>query len=209
MNWFYLFLIGYGLYKTFWENPEEPNNYTTPPDSSGEAITYTPPDRISEYRRFAQEEKQRTELEAKRTEEESERLRRETKTLSGLKRIKPENFEFVIGSLFLADDYEMFITPRSGDRGIDLVGTKQNKKTAFQCKRYKNVVPECMVREFYGSFVGNFDNGIFVTSSTSSPAARDWAKQRKGLRLINGEELAKLMITHNPRIVRTFENWQC
>lgn len=206
MNWFYLFLIGYGLYKTFWENVEEPNNYTTPPDSPEEAITYTSSGRTLEYERIAQEEKQRTELEAKRKEE-SDPLRREAKTLSGLKRIKPENFEFAVGSLFLADDYEMFITPRSGDRGIDLVGTKQNKKTAFQCKRYKNVVPERMVREFYGSFVGNFDNGIFVTSSTFSPAARNWAKQRKGLRLINGEEFAKLMIEHNPRIIRNFQNW--
>lgn len=209
MNWFYLFLIGYGLYKTFWENAEEPNNCTTPPDSPEEAITYTPSDKISEYEIFAQKEKQRAEWEVKRKEEESERLRRETKTLSGLKRIKPENFEFAVGSLFLARGYEVFITPRSGDRGIDLVTTQQNKKTAIQCKRYnKNIIPGHMVREFYGSFVGNFDNGIFVTSSTFSPAARDWAKQRKGLRLINGEELAKLMITHNPRIIRNFQKWQ-
>ena len=180
MNWFYLFLIGCGLYKTFWGNAEEPNNYTMPPDSPEEAITYTSSGRAWEYERIAQEEKQRTELEAKRKEE-SDLLRREAKTLSGLKRIKPENFEFAVGSLFLADDYEMFITPRSGDRGIDLVGTKQNKKTAFQCKRYKNVVPGHMVREFYGSFVDNFDNGIFVTSSTFSPAASDWAKQRRAV----------------------------
>ena len=54
MNWFYLCLIGYGLYKTFWENAEEPNNYTTPPGSPEEAITYTPSDKISEYERIAQ-----------------------------------------------------------------------------------------------------------------------------------------------------------
>ena len=210
MNWFYLFLIGYGLYKTFWENAEEPNNYRTPPDSSGEAITYTPSDKISEYERFAQEEKQRVELETKRREEELERLMRKAKTLSGLKRIKPENFEFVVASLYLALGYQVYVTPRSGDRGIDLVATKQNKKTAFQCKRYnKNIIPEQMVREFYGSFVDDFDEGIFITSSAFTSAAENWAERRKRLRLINGKELAKLMITHNPRIIRNFENWQC
>ncbi len=210
MNWFYLFLIGYALYKTFWENAKEPNNYTTPLDSSRKAITYTPSDKTLEYQRFAQEDKQKVELEAKRREEELERLRREAKTLSGLKRIKPENFEFVVGSLFLVRGYKVFITPRSGDRGIDLVATKQNKKTAFQCKRYnkKNIIPERMVREFYGSFVDEFDEGIFITSSAFTSAAQNWAERRKRLRLINGEELANLMIMHNPRIIRNFENWQ-
>jgi len=209
MNWFYLFVIGYSLYKTFWENKEEPNNYRTPSNNLREAITYTPSDKMPEYEIFAQEEKQRAELEAKRRGEELERLRQETKTLSGLKRIEPETFEFVIGSLFLALGYEVFITPRTGDRGIDVVATKENKKTAVQCKRYnKNIIPEQMVREFYGSFVDDFDDGIFVTSSAFTSAAENWAGRRKRLRLINGEELAKLMITHNPKIIRNFENWQ-
>lgn len=209
MNWFYLLFIGYFLYKTFWENAEESNNYRMPTSSSGEAISYTPLNKISKDDRFAEEEKQRVELEAKR-EEELRKLKRETKTLSGLKRIKPENFEFAVGSLFLALGYEIFITPRSCDRGIDLVATKQNKKTAFQCKRYnKNIIPERTIREFYGSFVDDFDEGIFITSSAFTSAAENWAERRKRLRLINGEELAKLMIKHKPTIIRNFQNWEC
>jgi restriction system protein len=120
----------------------------------------------------------------------------------------PTNFEKVVGSLYLSLGWRVFITPGSGDRGIDLVIVKNSQKSAVQCKRYKRVVGEPVVREFYGSFVGIFDSGIFVTSSAFSDVCKKWAAQRKALTLVDGEGLAKLMTMHSPNLVRAFETWK-
>jgi len=167
----------------------------------------TIPSLIAERNRKIEEERRRQ----KEAEEEErrirEQLRREMKTISGLKRMKPVNFELAIASLYLALGYKVYVTPTTGDRGIDLVAKKGKMKIALQCKRYRKVVPENMIREFYGSFTGNFEKGIFVTSSTYSSAAKDWAKQREGLELMDGKELAKLMVKHNPKFVSGLKSW--
>lgn len=167
----------------------------------------TIPSLVAERNRKIAEEDRR-QKEAKEQERRiREQLRREMKSISGLKRMKPVNFELAIASLYLALGYEVYVTPTTGDRGIDLVAKKGKMKIAFQCKRYRKVVPENMIREFYGSFTGNFKKGIFVTSSTYSSAAKDWAKNREGLELMDGKELAKLMVKHNPKFVSGLKSW--
>lgn len=121
-------------------------------------------------------------------------LRQRMQTLDGLRQMNAVEFETAVGSLYLADGWEVFITPQSGDRGIDLVIIKDGKKFAVQCKKHKATVSEPMVREFYGSFVGRFTGGIFVTTSSYSRACCEWARKRKKkLTLVNGETLASLM----------------
>lgn len=167
----------------------------------------TIPSLIAERNRKITEERRR-EKEAKEQERRNrEQLRQEMRTISGLKRMKPVNFELAVASLYLALGYEVYVTPTTGDRGIDLVAKKGKMKIALQCKRYRKVVPENMIREFYGSFTGNFMKGIFVTSSTYSSAAKGWAKHREGLELMDGKELAKLMVKHNPKFVSGLKSW--
>jgi len=62
------------------------------------------------------------------------------------------------------------------------------------------------VRDFFGSFVGMFNKGIFVTSSGFSQGTLDWIEEREGLELVNGEQLAKLFVEHNPKIIRNFKS---
>jgi restriction system protein len=152
--------------------------------------------------------------EERRRQEEEFRLRelamqQRMQTLDGLRQMDPTEFEKAVGSLYLAQGWGVFVTPRSGDRGIDLVLIKESRKIAVQCKKYKATVSERLVREFYGSFVGHFAGGVFVTTSSYSPACVEWAKKRKSrLTLVNGETLASLMAEHKPPRVDKFELWQ-
>jgi restriction endonuclease Mrr len=126
-----------------------------------------------ERARLAEEERQRAELEEKKRQEELRLLRKQARTVAGLKRMNPTNFELAVASLYLTLGYNVYVTPYSGDQGIDLVAVKDKERIAVQCKRYKRLVPVGQVRDFYGSFVGTYTRGIFVTSSTFSRATRN------------------------------------
>lgn len=162
----------------------------------------------AEQARLAEEKKQRAVLEAKARQEELRLLKKQATTAAGLKRMKPTNFEVAVASLYLKLGYEVYGTPTSSDRGIDLVAIKNKQRIAVQCKKYKRTVPVSQVRDFYGSFIGTFTRGVFVTSSGYSQATREWAEEREGLELVDGQELAKLFVEHNPKIVRNVEKWK-
>ena len=91
----------------------------------------------------------------------------------------------------------MEVTGRSGDGGIDgkgvvKVGGILSFHVVFQAKRYKDVVPPSVVRDFRGAMVGRADKGLIITTGTFTRDAKAEA-QRDGappIDLINGEELA-------------------
>jgi restriction system protein len=95
---------------------------------------------------------------------------------------------------------EVVVTGRSGDQGIDGLGTLQiNKlvsfKVLFQCKRYKASVSPSQVRDFRGAMAGRADKGIIITTGSFTAEAR-----REGSRdgatpieLIDGEKLVDML----------------
>ena len=80
------------------------------------------------------------------------------------------------------------------DGGIDLVLTKENRKTIVQCKRWKNIqVGVSPVRELYGVMVAEKAAAcIFVSSGRYTQEAESFASG-KPIELINGEALYKLI----------------
>ncbi len=162
----------------------------------------------AEQERLAEEEKQKAALEVKKRQEELRLLKKQATTAAGLKRMKPTNFELAVASLYSKLGFKVYVTPTSGDQGIDLVAVKDKERIAVQCKRYKRLVPVSQVRDFYGSFVGTYTRGIFVTSSAFSRATQDWTGEREGLELVDGQQLAKLFVEHDPKIVRNVEKWK-
>ena len=71
----------------------------------------------------------------------------------------------------------------------------------IQAKRYgagNNIGPGA-IRDFFGSLDRNkASKGLFVTTSTFSPSARETAEYlSKRIVLIDGDQLARLMIRHN------------
>jgi restriction system protein len=89
----------------------------------------------------------------------------------------------------------------SGDGGIDGI-IKEDKlgldAVYVQAKRWKDTVGRPVVQGFAGSLQGvKARKGVLITASRFSPGARDFADRLdRRIVLIDGEELAELMIDH-------------
>ncbi len=93
---------------------------------------------------------------------------------------------------------------RSGDNGVDGVIDQDAlglDRIYIQAKRYSigNNIGSAAIRDFFGGLDRHkATKGLFVTTSTFSPSARETAKfLSKRIVLIDGEQLTKLMIRHN------------
>ena len=128
-----------------------------------------------------------------------------------VRRVSPAFFERLIVDLLLKMGYGYDFRADSGSRvggprdhgvdgiihqdvlGLDIV--------YLQAKRYQaeRSVSEEQVRGFSGALLGKgATKGVFVTTSSFTPDARSFAAGLRGqrVRLVDGEELARLMIEH-------------
>ena len=75
----------------------------------------------------------------------------------------------------------MKVTGRTGDGGIDGIGVLQMNlvsfKVVFPAKKWKEPVGAGVVRDFRGAMTGRGENGLIITTSRFSPAARDEASR--------------------------------
>lgn len=109
---------------------------------------------------------------------------------------------------------QVLVTGKSGDGGIDGVGTLQinplvSFKVLFQCKRYASSVTPSQVRDFRGAMGGRADKGIIITTGTFTAEARREAS-RDGvppIELIDGEKLVDMLekLELGLKAVTTFE----
>lgn len=99
-----------------------------------------------------------------------------------LDELRPDEFEHLVGQLFERNGYNMQITGRSRDGGIDAIGIKRTgfgtERIAIQCKRWdqnRPVGPE-VAREFLGSLTDNssFTRGFLVTTSRFTRNCREF-----------------------------------
>jgi restriction system protein len=133
----------------------------------------------------------------------------EADLLDRLRAVTPAQFEQIIVDLLVAMGYgggrsEMAkAVGRSGDNGVD--GVVREDKLGLdvvymQAKRYSptNPVGAGEVRDFIGALEGHrASKGVFVTTSTFPQSAHDYvARVSKRVVLIEGEELAALMVAH-------------
>jgi restriction system protein len=128
--------------------------------------------------------------------------------LTRLRESEPAFFEAAIVELLRKIGYgygdaSADVLGRSGDDGVDGVinldplGVDQ---VYIQAKRYgtDNKIGSGAIRDFYGALgLKDVSKGIFVTTSSFSPSARSTA-EKLGARLvlIDGPELARLMVRH-------------
>ncbi len=87
-----------------------------------------------------------------------------------------------------------------GDGGIDGVISLDRlglEKVYIQAKRWQELVGRPQLQGFYGALAGQkAKKGIFITTSSYTPQARDFAKSVEGMVLVDGERLAGLMIEY-------------
>lgn len=95
-------------------------------------------------------------------------------------------FEEVIAELFRKLNYEVTVTPKTRDGGIDIYLANNNEIGAFlfivQCKKYsrKHPVGVSVIREIVGiQTVEQYTGSIIVTSSYFTRVARNYIKEKK------------------------------
>ena len=130
--------------------------------------------------------------------------------LDSVKSVTPSGFEQLVVGLLSKMGYG-YGKPvgGSGDQGIDGILNQDTlglEKVYLQAKRYtSNQVGEPEIRNFRGSLVTKgATKGVFITTSTFSQTAQQTAQTNSGnqfIRLIDGPELAKLMIEHGVGVV--------
>jgi restriction system protein len=130
--------------------------------------------------------------------------------LDRIRAAPPDFFERLIVNLLLSMGYGGSAADagralgRSGDDGVDGVIDQDAlglDRVYIQAKRYaigNNIGPGA-IRDFFGSLDRHkAAKGLFVTTSVFSPSARETAQfLSKRIVLIDGDQLAKLMIRHN------------
>ncbi len=103
---------------------------------------------------------------------------------------------------------------KSGDGGIDGIISEDRlglSKIYIQAKRWENSVGDVELRNFIGSMSSRGANkGVFITTSEYTKQARETIERNRSsmeIVLINGKELAKLMIEFNlgVSIVATYQ----
>ena len=127
--------------------------------------------------------------------------------LAKLKSVDPIQFERIVLILMEKMNYGVgSMTPTSHDGGIDGIIDEDElglEKIYLQAKRYsENKVNEKEMQNFAGALsCSPVRKGVFITTSYFDERARRKADDasKKGLiiRLIDGEELTRLMIKHN------------
>ncbi|WP_282145785.1 restriction endonuclease [Alteromonas stellipolaris] len=117
--------------------------------------------------------------------------------------LEPEDFESFCQRFLERYGFEnMTVTRKGRDGGIDVKGHLEvgisQLHVAAQCKRYKrgNKVSRPDISQFRGDIQGEFQQGIFVTTSEFTQEAKDIAFKRGcvPIVLIDGETLAEIMI---------------
>ncbi len=144
----------------------------------------------------------------------------ESEILDLVRSSPPEFLEHVIVDLLVAMGYgggdaaKSRVTGRSGDGGID--GTIREDALGLdevyvQAKKYAegSNVGESDLRNFAGAIdAAGTSKGVFVTTAGFTRSARDYiARSPKRIILIDGEELARLMVQHGVG-VRTRDRYE-
>lgn len=128
--------------------------------------------------------------------------------LERVKSCSPEFFEKLVITLLVAMGYGGSRIEagervgRSGDGGIDGI-IKEDKLgldvVNIQAKRWQNSVGRPEIQAFVGSLAGHrAKKGVFITTSTFTDTAVDYVSRiEQKVVLIDGEQLAQLMIDHD------------
>lgn len=119
--------------------------------------------------------------------------------------VSPEFFETIVLDLLHKMGYgtsraDLLRVGRSHDGGIDGVIALDRlglEKVYVQAKRWQNSVGRPEVQSFYGALAGRRANkGVFITTSSFSSQAVEFAASVERVVLIDGAKLAELMIEH-------------
>ncbi|PZE76583.1 restriction endonuclease [Curtobacterium sp. MCBD17_019] len=137
----------------------------------------------------------------------ADRVHRQTKDfiLDQLTRsLNHREFEEFTAAVLRAIGYQARVTQYSGDGGVDVIAHRdplgiEPPLIKVQCKHRTATIGSPEVGQLIGTLAAD-ELGLFVTLGTYSRDALSTERQRRGLRLINGEELVDLVLTNYERL---------
>jgi len=123
-----------------------------------------------------------------------------TKLLDLIKSLSPDGFERLSQRLLRESGFQhVTVTGRSGDGGIDGIGTLQinpfvSFNVLFQCKRYQGTVTPSQVRDFRGAMMGRADKGIIITTGAFTLEAKKEARRDGAppIELVDGDVIVDM-----------------
>jgi len=99
-------------------------------------------------------------------------------SVDDLLRLSPTEFEQMVVELYQSLGHQAKHTGAVGDHGVDVVVQAQNgEKWVVQCKRWRGMVGEPVIRDFYGVMHHEkADQGAIITAGRFTPQAQEWAR---------------------------------
>ncbi|MCK6535405.1 MAG: restriction endonuclease [Polyangiaceae bacterium] len=128
-----------------------------------------------------------------------------TELLELLSQVSPKYFETIVLDVLHRIGYgasrsDLQRVGGSGDGGIDGIISLDRlglEKVYVQAKRWQGSISRPEVQAFYGALAGQHaSKGVFITTSTFTAQARDFAKSVERVVLVDGVQLADLMIDY-------------
>ena len=116
------------------------------------------------------------------------------------KELKGHPFEHFVAHLLNLIGYKTRVSPEGGDGGIDVLAFKDELGIEppiikVQVKSEDGNITPDKVQALYGN-VGTGEYGLFITLGNYSRNAKSFAKSKANLRLIDGNELIDLILSH-------------
>jgi len=130
------------------------------------------------------------------------------KTLA--QQIKGHGFAHFVGHLLERMGYHTRISPKGPDGGIDIIAHKDElgfepPLVKVQVKSSEGSIGNPLVAELYGN-VSAQEFGLFVTLGSFTAQAVNFAKGKPNLRLIDGDELVRLILSHYDRFDSSYKS---
>lgn len=125
--------------------------------------------------------------------------------LETLAAVSPSFFESIVLDLLHRMGYgtsraDLQRVGGSGDGGIDGIISLDRlglEKVYVQAKRWQNTVGRPEIQAFYGALAGQrAKRGVFITTSSYTTQATQFAQSVEGIVLVDGARLAELMVDH-------------
>ena len=128
-----------------------------------------------------------------------------TLTLTDIDRLHPNLFEASIASLYKRQGFEVYLTPYSNDKGVDVVAINNEENYLIQAKQTKSLVGNdaiqeiCTAKNYYENKFNERFNLVTITNNDYSSSATILAKSNN-IMLLNRGHLESLIAQNNVTI---------
>ena len=114
--------------------------------------------------------------------------------LESLRKLSPSEFEQVIADFFQSMGYRTRLSEAGHDHGVDvMVYDGKGQKWVVQCKRYRGVVGEPILRDLLGAMLHErAQRAYLMTTGRISKNGREWVKG-KPIIIYAGQGLVRLL----------------